>query len=519
MPVKDQHPLYNSLSSVITLQIKDGDVAISSVQSLREHLQWAIQLEHSTIPPYLTALYSLKPDTNVEARHIITSVMIEEMLHMTLAANVLNAIGGEPSLDRPDFLLKYPAYLPHSNKAFKVSLEPFSKGAVEAFMKIEKPSHQGDPPEDDNYETIGQFYEAIEEGLKSLATELGEDAMFTGDPARQITPEHFDYHASGHIVAVTDLKTALEALDEIVEQGEGHDHQEVWDGDRDMFHHERDEVAHYYRYMEIMEGRSFKRGDTPQSGPTGDTFPVDWDAVYPLRVDPRTSQFKGGSEVVATMGEFNMAYSDMLRMMQRAFNGEPDVLSQSLPAMRELSMIARRLVQLPSGDGETNAAPSYEYLPAPTRAASANDAMKITVREQGPYVVEGGVPLTRKSIIRTDEGEPLSWQKDGDLETSEKVRLCRCGQSKHKPFCDNSHAHADWDGTETASTSPTATRARRFEGPGMTMTDDSSLCVKAGFCSNQSEKVWLMIPRSREHSCAPCRDAHDRHVSGRQAGI
>ena len=35
-------------------------MAIRTVEDLREHLQWAIELEHSTLPPYLTALYSIR---------------------------------------------------------------------------------------------------------------------------------------------------------------------------------------------------------------------------------------------------------------------------------------------------------------------------------------------------------------------------------------------------------------------------------------------------------------------------
>jgi len=65
-------------------------------------LQNAIELEHSTIPPYLYALYSLAPGANKEVAEIIESVVIEEMLHITLASNVLNALGGTPVLDRPD---------------------------------------------------------------------------------------------------------------------------------------------------------------------------------------------------------------------------------------------------------------------------------------------------------------------------------------------------------------------------------------------------------------------------------
>ena len=33
---------------------------IKTIKDLHEHLQWAIELEHATIPPYLCALYSIK---------------------------------------------------------------------------------------------------------------------------------------------------------------------------------------------------------------------------------------------------------------------------------------------------------------------------------------------------------------------------------------------------------------------------------------------------------------------------
>lgn len=67
---------------------------IATIESLREHLQWAIELEHFTLPPYLCALYSLDAGRNPEATEVLASVLVEEMLHMTLAANLLNAVGG-----------------------------------------------------------------------------------------------------------------------------------------------------------------------------------------------------------------------------------------------------------------------------------------------------------------------------------------------------------------------------------------------------------------------------------------
>src|SRR3569833_2303903 len=178
---------------------------INDLPSLRRHLQWAVELEHSTIPPYLTALYSLHDGKNDEARHVCLSIAIEEMLQMTLAANILNAVGGTPRLDHPSFMPSYPTYLPHSNKAFQVGIGKFSKEAVEVFLKIEKPAEHNGEAEDENYETIGQFYEAIENGLKDLCAKHGEAHVFCGDVARQIGSDAFHYDGAGEVIVVTDL--------------------------------------------------------------------------------------------------------------------------------------------------------------------------------------------------------------------------------------------------------------------------------------------------------------------------
>src|SRR5437868_14819741 len=120
-------------------------MTITTIQSLRDHLQWAIEVEHCTIPPYLSALYSIQANHNQEAREVILSVFLEEMLHMTLAANILNAIGGQPQIDKPDFLRAYPLYLPHSSKAFMVPIAKFSRETVGVFLKIERPEDADAP--------------------------------------------------------------------------------------------------------------------------------------------------------------------------------------------------------------------------------------------------------------------------------------------------------------------------------------------------------------------------------------
>ncbi|MFD1050385.1 ferritin-like domain-containing protein, partial [Kibdelosporangium lantanae] len=90
-----------------------GAHAINTLDDLRRHLQWAIELEHATIPPYMCALYSLDPNRNAEAVQVVAGVLSEEMLHLALAANLLNAVGGSPKLDTPELLPPYPHPLPH----------------------------------------------------------------------------------------------------------------------------------------------------------------------------------------------------------------------------------------------------------------------------------------------------------------------------------------------------------------------------------------------------------------------
>ena len=116
-----------------------------------------------------------------------------------------------------------------------------------------------------------------------------------------------------------------------------------------------------------------------------------------------------------------------------------------------------------------------------------NEPQKITVRPDGPYIVRGGIPLVRKKQVMSEHGEPLAWQKENDLSTKDVYRLCRCGQSSNKPFC---------DGSETADTGPISSRQKTFSGPNLSVEDDHSICVHSGFCGNRITNIWKMIEQS-----------------------
>ncbi|MGX1267895.1 ferritin-like domain-containing protein [Streptomyces phaeoluteigriseus] len=333
---------------------------IATLDDLRKHLQWAIEVEHSTLPPYLTALYSLDPERNADAAQLIGSVFVEEMIHLALAANLLNAVGGQPRLDAPHMLAPYPRTMPHADMSIRLSLLPFGKEALDMFLRLEQPARPGDAAEGDNYETIGQFYDAIERGLRRLCAEAGEDQVFTGDPARQVAGGPFA-HTTGHLGPVTDLDSALAALKEIVEQGEGAARADVWDGDVDLFHPETKAVSHYYRFQELALGRRYQPGDTPESGPTGDAVTVDPAGVHPLRPNPRLEDHPEGSAIRTAQVAFNKTYCKMLEQLEQAFNGNPAMLGISVGTMYAIKGQAQSLMALQGNDAPA-VGPTFDYV-------------------------------------------------------------------------------------------------------------------------------------------------------------
>jgi CDGSH-type Zn-finger protein len=124
---------------------------------------------------------------------------------------------------------------------------------------------------------------------------------------------------------------------------------------------------------------------------------------------------------------------------------------------------------------------------------------KITIRPNGPYKVEGNIPLVRKSQIVSEHGEPLNWKVDGDIQAESPYFLCRCGGSQNKPFCDSTHKQNGFDGTETARIDTFADRQKVDErGIGIVVKSDHSLCMNSGFCGNRKTNIRRMVPHTEE---------------------
>ena len=324
-------------------------------EDLYQYLQNAIELEHATIPPYLTAMFSLKPGTNEEIRKLIRSIVIEERLHLTISANILVAIGGSPRINTPEFIPKYPGPLPMGigGQDFIVGIAPFSLQLVhDVFMTIEEPE---DPIHVEakllasaaleDYGTIGEFYRAIQQKI----IELGDGIFMPGSETRQVQ-EWFGYT---HLFPITNVAGAVQAIELVVTEGEG--------TSSDPFQSPGD-PAHYYKFGEIYHGRKIIKTKTGYAY-GGDPVPFDASGVYPMKPNAKIEDYPEGTQARVRVAQYAYSYSSLLNALHESFNGNPDNIQVAMGLMYELRIEAVSLMSTQIGDSTgLTAGPSYQYV-------------------------------------------------------------------------------------------------------------------------------------------------------------
>ncbi len=338
----------------------------------------AAELEHGLMCEYLFAAFTLKQRTDegvseaqlaaIERwRRAIMLVAGQEMLHLALASNLLSAVGMAPHLSRPN--MPHPAR--HYPPGVTIALLPFGEQALQHFMYLERPEGMNlddatvieatrhavpllDPdaiaPRLQGFATVGHLYRAIEAGLRHLVDQSGEERVFVGPRRAQARPQHFGWP---QLVEVTDLASAVRAIETIVEQGEG------TSGDWRVGHFGHFKTVHD-EYLEM------KRAD-PSFEPARPTMAA---RVWPSEVGETPRFTDRATARVADL--FNVGYEVLLQVLSRFFTNI-DESDDELKTLADVSVglmfevirpLGQYLTELPAGleyPGRT-AGPSFELF-------------------------------------------------------------------------------------------------------------------------------------------------------------
>jgi CDGSH-type Zn-finger protein/uncharacterized Fe-S cluster protein YjdI len=323
----------------------------------------AAELEHNLMCTYLYAAFSLRsgpedglaPD-EVEAvgrwRQALFDVAIEEMSHLTAVWNITSALGGSPRVGRGNFPID-PGYLP---AAVVVKLAPFNAHTLQHFIYLERPAGSDERDSDAfavernyvrgsevprltpmgiNYDNVGNFYTALSLGLRTLVERCGEEKVFCGDPALQISLADFGFAGTRPVMCA---KTALAAFDSIVMQGEG--------SPRDMT------GSHFQRFLSVREELLAFQRKRPGFSPA---FPAATNPVLRRPPRPEGRVWLEDAEASAVVDLANASYSLMLRLFSYAYvcraPGEEKalVLRLAVGMMHAIVPLAERAVRLPAG--------------------------------------------------------------------------------------------------------------------------------------------------------------------------
>ncbi|MGD9644715.1 MAG: ferritin-like protein [Pirellulales bacterium] len=311
---------------------------------LHEALQAAVELEFFTLPPYLTAMWSIQ-DQRHPAAATIRAVVEEEMTHMALAANLLAAIGGVPCVNRPPAIPEYPRPMPGGVKPhLVVGLQGLTKEVVRVFMLIEEPAEPLEfearfAARGETFPRIGAFYDAIQATFHRLAPPLSADRQI----AAPLAP-----------LVVTDLDEVDRAIDLIRTQGEGSNVSPADESPEDL--------AHYYRFQELERGQRLVFDALQQTYRWRGRLP--FPEVFPVALVPAGGyrDDEVSTEVAAWSRQFDDAYTHMLDELQAAWDvGGQAALWRAITWMFALKAPARALMAMPIPGTDFTYGPSFRY--------------------------------------------------------------------------------------------------------------------------------------------------------------
>src|SRR5258708_6979973 len=324
-PLTVNRHLEASLRGIQTSVIRDEDAR----QTLGVLLQHALQLEFATIPTYLSAVFSLTT-ANTKISELILRAAIEEMLHMTAVANLMNAIGVAPDIVAavPD----YPCHLNVLEPPLTLDLCSFSLDLVQTlFMHIETPEHPVEFPTAafaERPKTIGQFYEGIIDIIDGdTIPGLFDNAVRDAYKQREVVPnfrpiaylsnqDTCKYPLKPEInFKITEKASAVRHLRWVVGQGEGSAPYDPLTAEG--------LPGHFYRFESIIKKRFLVKDEN--TNPLGYSFscgdlPFDETGVHEFVTNAKAADFAGNQAISLQMKRFNDSYTSMVNSLQQAFN-------------------------------------------------------------------------------------------------------------------------------------------------------------------------------------------------------
>ena len=360
------------------MSMTEASIRIENRAQLIYLLTEAAELEHGISCCYMFAAFGIKSgvEEGVTAEQLavirrwrgtIMQVAIEEMVHYALACNLLTSVGAAPHLHRPNMPSSPQAYPP----SFKLGLAPFCRETLAAFVFVERPQEEdtgsGAPlgsaflpqsklsdifSSERQYQTVGHLYKGIEDGFRYLSQKFGEDQLFIGPPEAQVADAYFNMPG---LIPVTDLDSAIAAIEGIVEQGEGAR------DDNENSHHGRFRAMPDEYDQLLAEDPKFEPARHVMANPYAMLPPdVGTDEDANLIDDPMSAD---------VCNLFDGCYQVMMQMMGRLLlhSGESEEqliqLSDITVAMMMdiISPLGVALTKLPAGPShpELNAGPSF----------------------------------------------------------------------------------------------------------------------------------------------------------------
>jgi len=474
-------------------RFSEPPISIPNREQLLYTLTEAAEIEHNLMCCYLYAAWSLKtePDDDIDAEtraeiakwsRVILNIAIDEMTHLALVANLMNAVGGVAHFGRPNFPIA-PGMLP---AGIVVRLTPFTLDTLQHFIYLERPEGSDEPDADSfvctqtyergqhglkltpaaqDYLTVGHLYRSVEAGLKALVERHGEAGVFIGDPALQVGP---DTVRMDGLINITNLETACQALETIVEQGEGASGASA--------------ASHFQRFVAIREALKARPADFKPAWPAA-TNPVMRHPPFP---EGRVWVSREDARGVIDLG--NAAYNHMLRCLAQGFAATDPaekklMVNTAIDLMMAVAPLGQELARMKANDeDDCNAGLSFATLRNPGVPKSYPNVVR-GLGQRARELADGAKALPQRPRIARALAA-LQLVSDTLLKAAgEPVTIAQAAEPTKAPL---GKAH-----TVIAAAPSEPAPPEIVEGEALTLVVDMRRCIHSRYCVTGAPKTFI----------------------------